>query len=300
MIYYDYSEWTGWSEDDVREYAEEITTAHSLSDRQARYLTRRMLDEAGHHYEVPLFSYPRKMDQRSEEIFRELQNDDEKIQEHNRTMNQPYILRTPRPPKVEWDHVGRGLTRRSLRTNIKLSRHQWKEVRRVRRRIGRHPFSPLALRISRRIEEGLWRSNALPIEHSEWLIQLDESRPYEGMKWYADRINEAFVNAQAQAKLGNSEAAMWHAFRAGSLLTELELRTNHGDMFEKYEAVKLAQINSGRSSKRTPDELRREIYWQFRKQGFKRIEAGRMAGRKLGLSESSIRNAFPDGRYPPE
>lgn len=297
MEYYDYRDWIGWPENDIREYAREIAADQSLTPTQAEHLERQMAQQAGHWPERTERIGPSKMDAEMESLYRSLGNGDGEIFQQNRRMNAPY-LKPKYHLEARWETIGSGLTRRRSRTITRQSPALKKERQRARRRSAKHPFTSMNLEMRNRSDDAMWAANCYPIDYGNWLIRRGNDAPHEGLVWYSRELLTAYYNARDQARLGNSEAAMWHAFRAGTLCTELDMRLAHGRTFDKYEAVSLAQRDAALSRKTVPDEVRRETYWLYRKQGNKRIEAGRLAAAELGLSEASIRNAFPDGKYP--
>ena len=174
------------------------------------------------------------------------------------------------------------------------------EERRQRRRIAKRPFATLWPSIRSIGDDAFWASNCYPVDSGTWLNLWDDGKPYESPLWYAHQLERMYENAKKQASTGNVEGAMWHAFRAGELQAELNLTLAHGRKFEKYDAVNRAQRDAAKARKSVPDETRRDVYWKYRKAGHKKIEAGRQAAKELGLSEPSIRNAFPGARYPAE
>ncbi len=187
---------------------------------------------------------------------------------------------------------------RSKWLRIRESTSLKKGRQRTQRKQGKIPFSALNLSVHDLADEGRWAANSLPVDYGRWLIRIGADDPHQGLVWYSNNLNESYGNARAQAALGNIEAAMYHAFRAGALFTELDMRLVHGETFEKYESVQSAQRDAAYARKVVPDETRRAVWWRFRREGHKRAEAGRLAGKDLGLSEASIRNAFAEGRYP--
>lgn len=168
----------------------------------------------------------------------------------------------------------------------------------ARRRKAKRPFDDAKIRTRGIAIRAMWVANCYPIEWENWLIPQGHNAPREGLVWYARELRRAVDNAEKQRQMDNSEAAMLHAFQAGALYSELEVRLAHGEKFDKYEAVSLSQRDAALARRIVPDEARRETYWRFRKDGHKRSEAGKLAGQELGLSEGSIRNAFPDSKYP--
>lgn len=299
MEYYDYRVWIGWPENDIREYAREIAADQSLTLTQSEHLERQMAQRAGHWPERKDWIGPSKMDPDLESVYRSLGHGDEEIFKQNQRLNAPYI-----PPKFlleeRWETIGGGLTRKRARTITRESPAIKKRRQQDRRRKAKHPFTSMNLEMRNRSDDALWAANCYPIAYGDWLIPRGKEAPHEGLVWYSRELLNAYYNARDQARLGNSEAAMWHAFHAGALCAELDMRLAHGRTFDKYEAVSLAQRDAARSRKTVSDEVRREAYWRYRNQGDKRIEAGRSAASELGLSEASIRNAFPDGKYPPD
>lgn len=297
MEYYDYRDWIGWPETDIREYAREIAANQSLTSAQAEHLEGQMATRAGQWPERRERIGPSKMNADLELLYRSLGNGDDEIFQQNRRMNTPYVSPKYRVDS-RWETIGSGLTRRRSRTITRESPAMKKERARARRRRAKHPFTTMNAEMRNRSDDAMWAANCYPIDRRNWLIPRGNDAPHEGLVWYSRELLKAYHNARDQAWLGNSEAAMWHAFRAGTLCTELGMRLAHGRKFDKYEAVSQAQRDAAQSRKTVPDEVRRETYWHHRKHGNKRIEAGRLAASELGLSEASIRNAFPNRKYP--
>lgn len=303
MRYYDYHEWIHWPESDVREYAREIAAAQSLAADDANYLERQMAWKAGYWPDIykPGPAGPRKMDAEMEEQFRSMGDDDEAIFNHNCSINEPKIYMRPKyDVDITEKTIGIGLTRRRLAEVKPKNRtaKQWQYEQ--KKRIANDPFRHLHHRVRLLANEAHWQANCYPTSGGNWLIKKGNDEPYKGLVWYSNQLFEVFNNALNQMKIGNIQAAMLHAFRVGELCSQLEIRMVHGVTYEKYEAVKIAQSDAAQSRKIIPDELRRETYWRYRHEGNKRIESGRSAALELGLSEPSIRNAFPGKKYPTE
>nr|WP_166180894.1 hypothetical protein [Altererythrobacter segetis] len=298
MQYYDYRDWIEWPEADIREYAREITAHLSLTAAEAEHLERQMTQQAGHWPKLVERIGPWKLEVEQEALFRAIGNGDDEVFQQNCRFNKPY-----RQPKYEleakWETVGSGLTRKRTTRIIRESPAMKRRRRGEQRRHARNPFTTINPQIRNWAEEAMWASNSYPIDRGRWLIPPGNDAPHEGLVWYSRELLSAYYNARDQAQLGNVEAAMRHAFRAGTLCTELRMRLAHGRTYDKYEAVNLAQRDAAQGRKIVPDDARREAYWRFRREGNKRIEAGRLAANELGLaSEGSIRNAFPEGKYP--
>jgi len=300
MRFYDYNEWREWPEGDVREYARELAQYLSLPSRQADHLEREMLQRAGiWPRPQPRFG-PFKMGEELEASFRSLGNDDQEVFNQNKRMNGPAHDRHTSNDDwdVRWETIGSGLSRRRVRQIVREPARVRKWRKEDRRAQARHPFAVMQGQIKMIAEDARWAANSLKIDHDTWMDKSGNDRPHEGYVWFAEQLSQAYGNARAQASLGNAEAAAYHAFRAGALFSELEMVLVHGARYEKYEAVQTAQRDAANARKRIPDEVRRATWWRYRELGHKRADAGRLAGEELGLSEASIRNAFPDYRYP--
>lgn len=297
MEYYEYRVWIDWPENEIREYSRNIAACRSLSPAQTEYLERQMVQRAGHWPKRSELIGPSKMDANLETLFRSLGNGTDEVFRQNQRFNAPYV--SPKyHHEVSWKIVGSGLTRKNLHKITRESSAAKKDRQRDRRRRSQMPFTSMNIEICSSSDEAMWAANCYPIDHERWLIPHGSDAPHEGLVWYSRELMNAYYNARNQAQDGNVETAMWHAFRAGTLHAELGVRLAHAGTFDKYEAVSVAQRDAGRSRKTISDEVRRETYWRYRNQGHKRVEAGRLAGSELGLSEASIRNAFAGGKYP--
>jgi hypothetical protein len=300
MEYYDFADWIEWPTEDIREYASEIAAANQLTAEQADHLGRQMTQKAGHWPILKERIGPLKMSLDSEELFCSLGNENAEVFEQNKRLNRPYVA-----PKFDYGEarcrtVGSRLTQRIVKDWIRKPAFFTKEERRAKRRMASRPFMHLLSDLRNQIDEAYWRANCYPINYGTWLLWGDHDKPYESLVWYGSELERVYYNARKQAELGNIEAAMFHAFKVGVLNAELGILMARGATFEKYQAVKMAQRDAAIARKTVPDETRRETYWKFRKAGNKKVEAGRLAGQELNLSEPSIRSAFPDGKYPPE
>lgn len=297
--YYDFRDWIAWPESDIVEYANEIAVAHGLSDSDTDYLRAAMTRRAG-YWPVRRERYgPRIMGPTEEALFRELGNGDDAVFAENARLNRPYIdPKFTRESRTEL--VGRGLTLRRKLLIEKESKALRKYGQRDRKRKAENPFSSMNASLIVLADDALWAANCYPVSSTDWIIRPGEEKPFEGLVWYSRELMAAYNNAKDQARLGNMQAALWHAFRAGSLKSELEIRLAHAEKFEMYEAVNQAQRDAAHARRKVPMESRIEAYLRYRNAGNKRIEAGRLAADELGISEPSIRNAFPNGRYPPE
>lgn len=295
-LYYTLSEWTAWPECDICEYASEIATFANLGSKEARYLENAMLERAGIFPVFAQRSGPFKLTHDLERSMLDLDPEAD-VFAQNRQMNKP--REKLKPPSIKHRIVGSGLTKRQIR---EVDGDGWleKESKRSRHRFAKKPFTHLLPEVEATCNEALWQAGCYRYGQREWLIREGNKKPYEGLVWYAWEILQTYGNARHQGRLGNIEGAMFHSFRAGTLLTELQMRLAHGELFDRFSATHSAQSEAAKARKIVSDEARREAYFRYRQQGNKRIEAGRLAGRELGLSEASIRSAFPDNRYPPE
>jgi len=239
------------------------------------------------------------MDAKMETLYRSLCPSDNEVFQENCRLNRPY-----NEPKLHfkghWVTVGSGLTRKQKLEIERESTYLRNSRRRAQRQNAKHPFISMIVNVRQLATEAMWEANCYPIEEDVWLTPPNVDTPHEGLAWYSGEITREYYNARDQHDLGNTEYALWHAFKAGILYSELKLRMNHGLIFDKYEAVNSAQRNASLSRKVISDEARREAYWRHRRAGNKRIESGRLAADELGLSETSIRNAFPNKKYPTE
>jgi len=201
MEYYDYRDWSGWPENDIREYAREIAADQSLTPTQAEHLERQMAQQAGHWPERRERIGPSKMDADMESLYRSLGNGDGEIFQQNRRMNAPYVS-----PKyhleARWETIGSGLTRRHSRTITRESPALKKERQRARRRSAKHPFTSMNLEMRNRSDNAMWAANCYPIDYGNWLIRRGNDAPHEGLVWYSRELLNAYYNARDQARLG--------------------------------------------------------------------------------------------------
>jgi len=273
MDYYDYRDWLEWPESEIRTYARAIAADNSLSPAEAEHLEMQMIQKAGHWPEIAQAKA-------------------------NRSNSPPGKSRYKRQDR--WLMRGSGLTKKIVRQTIRQSAASRKEGLRARRKFAANPIPHMKMRVVDMAIEAKWAANCYPIDYGRWLPTSENSAPFEGLDWYGRELLSAFANAQSQAGKGNSQFAIYHAFRAGELFAELAIRMAHGELFEKFQSVSAAQSDAAKARKTIPDDVRREAYWKYRQEGNKRVESGRLAAADLGISEPSIRNAFPGGRYPPE
>lgn len=303
MEYYDYRDWICWPEIEIQNYAREIAADLSLTAAEAKYLERQMVQRAGFFpfaRSLRMFGPKRTLPER-ETLLRETGSSEAAIFRLNVELNKPVAEPHLSPADLEarWDKVGDGLTAKYFSKFPPRSKMAKLRIE-ARRKKANLTFTTMDPEIRRYAEDAYWFSNCLPINYGRWILHPESMKPFEGLGWYALNLYRAYNNARRQAKLGNLEGAMWHAYRAGELSAELNIRLVHSETFDKYNAVNSAQKDAAKARKTVSDELRREAYWRFRNAGHKRAEAGRLAGEELGLSEASIRNAFPDSRYPAE
>jgi len=303
MIFNDYSLWSNWDAAEVRDYAVRLSAWFGLDPSQQKYLSEQMLFRIG--------VWPFQADRRllfpviigpeEEAELRSIGFSDAALLRHNQQLNRPArkIARKPASQPCGWRTLGAGLTRRVIFEPRSKNADERSAERRHNKYKGEAPFRHLGASLDRLTTECFWQSNCYPFEAGEWILGEGATEPYQGLVWYALQLERAFENACAQDALKNSEAAMSHAFRAGGLCTELQILLARGKLFEKYEAVNLAQRDAARARLTVSMEARRKEYWGFRAGGHKRVEAGRLAAAALGFaSESSIRQAFPNQKYP--
>lgn len=257
-----------------------------------------MLLRAGHWRSPPKRFGPNKMNAELEASWRKLYPDGDTFEE-NRKLNTPE--RTRKYFRETKSYVlGTGLTKRQNHKVVRVSKDEMKWIKEERKWFARDPFGSLRPELSYLFSEALWHSNCYYLGFDSWIITSGNDAPFEGLRWYADEMMRAYHNALTHCEAGDGEGAAWHAFRAGTLQSELGIRLAHNAQFEKYEAVHNAQRDHAKARKTISDHARQEAYWHYRNAGHKRVESGRLAGEQLGLSEASIRNAFPGGKYPPE
>jgi hypothetical protein len=272
MDYYDYRDWLEWPESEIRAYARAIADDNSLSLAEAEHMETQMVRKAGY--------WPAVANAKARP---------------NSSLGKSRYAREER-----WLSFGNGLTKKVARRVIRQSAASKKEGQRARKKFAANPIPHLKMRVVDMVVEAKWASNSYPIDHGRWLVTSQYDSPFESLDWYGRELLAAFSNAQAQADKGNNQFALYHAFRAGELHAELAVRLAHGEVYEKFQAVSTAQSDAAKARKSISDDLRRETYWKHRQEGNKRVESGRLAAAELGLSEPSIRNAFPGGRYPDE
>lgn len=248
MERYDYHDWIQWPEADVREYAQEIAENARLTAQQTAYLARRMADEAG-YWDLASSEGsmgPQKLGERAEEFIRLDGSNDAAIFEINVKINRPR-----RPADLfEQDVImkaGAGLTTRHWRETVKASNYIWKKYRVARRNRSRHPFRWMRNHIRQTAERARWTANWYPIERNIWLASGTHAEPYEGVAWYAETLEVAYMNATNQAQLNSVEGAMWHAFRVGQLLADLEIRLSYADSYDKSMATRRAMLEGAKA-----------------------------------------------------
>lgn len=298
MSFYDYRDWSEWPEADVKEYAQELASFYNLAAEEAAYLTQRMLDEAG-HYPLPGWKKvgPKKSSAEQEELSRALGESDADRFEQNVRINRPMKIDGLAVEEPSYTTVGNGLTKRLTRRGG-FSKQLSTEFNKRQRRNARHPFSSLNPEIRNLSNKALWQANCIPVSSVDWLVRPIDRKPREGVWWYVKQLEHAYYNAREQAKLGNFEGAMWHAFRAGELKSELEIRLAHGELYEKYEAVRSAQREAGKTSATATNEEKQAAYRRQRaaNRAISNTEAARRAARELGYKgPTAIVRAFPDG-----
>lgn len=212
--HFDFSEWTTWPDEDVKLYAREIATDGFLSEKEAASLELNMLGQAELHRPAPADAATRKAQDGWQ-------------------------------PEITVSTFGDGLSRRTSYVLANETRWLRKERKHKLRQVMRTiPFSFLQRRIDSLANEAMWRGNCYKINWHKWLFYADQDKPYEGSYWYARELQMTYDNARRQVKLGNIEAAMRHAFRAGELKCELEMIMAHGLAYKKYESTVIAQRES--------------------------------------------------------
>ena len=305
-----YSVWTDWTEDDVRDYARDLTDFHSLDESEASHLERVMLQQARHWPKLSRPFGPRIASAELVELVisraemataNNVLSDAERaamVWEENYRLNRPYqgppLISAEKAYRV-WSE-GDGLTKRTFRELIapwyrgRFSRHS---------AASRHMFFIKKKGIERDMERLLWRGGYLEISHGQWLCPKGAHDPHEGLMWYVQEIGERLRLAERRTKQKLIAEAMCMALEAGQLLGEMDVKAAHDDFFKKAQLTRQAQSEGGKSNKNKgrDDNKARELWWVYVRQGFPKTEAGWQAAKDLKCSEPTIRRAF-GGSYP--
>lgn len=295
-----FAEWVRWPRAEVAELAGQLGDHFGLTDEECRHLLNAMVNQC-HEPPAPRYG-PVKVGEYYAEIVaemaslagREVDVSDE-LFAINVRLNKPH---SPREVVEPWRYrkLGDGLT---VRTELAEAQPEVRRFQRERStKAAAHPFRTQARTMQLECDNMLWEANYLQISYDRWIMPHRKIQPYTHLIWYAQRVGERLGNARAQADAGNIEAAMWHALNAGDLLGEMRLKHAHDEFFKKQVETRRRQVDAGASTAKATVEQRQAAYWRHRRMGNKRKEAGTLAGLELGVSESTVRNAFPGGRYP--
>lgn len=299
MWHIDYQEWITWPVEEVRAYAAALARIMNLSAKQAKDLLYFMEFECHNYVRPSRPPGPLKISPENEERARFIGLSEDGIFSFNRQMNEPDPI-----DEKHWEvqHLvrGSGLTSRHFVSHLPIVREEKSAIKKRRKRWSRQPLRNIQSDIFLLCDRALWMANCYRCGYEMWWKPPEvEREPYAGLIWYAETLRRTYKNVLRQLALGDSEAAAWHAMRAGELKAELSIKLAHGKTFEKQQSVLQRQRDAGAASRKTTDEERRAAYLRYRADGHKRIEAGRLAAQELGFaSEASIRNAFPGRAYP--
>jgi hypothetical protein len=137
------------------------------------------------------------------------------------------------------------------------------------------------------------------IDHyTEIWAKKDAFEPFSGLAWYAFELEKKYESALRHIRQGSVEVGAYYAFEAGKLYSELEAMEELGEFFAKSVETKIKQKEAGKSTTKVSKEDRHTQYLKFRKLGDKKTIAAQNAAHELGVSLSTIRNAFPNSRLP--
>lgn len=317
---YPYAEWTQWPEEDVREWAEEIAAAFTLEKFEAASLLEAMLSRAGHWRPPPEpICYPVKMTEEAEASYtaafvewhaaRTQENKRPNSiavekEEQNRRLNQPWRRPEFTPPKWERKKVvGSGLSARTYwevkRDGSGAPMTRWWDAK-ARSRMSKRPLQHEKVNMSAQMDEWLWRAGCVRLAHWEdrWMVPDSQKAERDGMWWYYEAVSARLAMAQRQIKIGEPERAAWHSLHAGRLFAEMELKASHDGFFKKQKLIHDRQVDYASARRKGQSDSERQEAWRkYRQQGYLPVEAGKLAGDELGVSERTIRRAFDD-EYP--
>lgn len=295
-----FAEWVRLPRKEVAELARRLGDHFGLTDEECRHLRNAMVNQC-HEPPAPRYGPFRVGECYAETVAamasmegREVNVADE-LFAINVRLNKPS---SPRERVEPWRYrkLGDGLTARSEVANAQPEVRQFLRERSTK--AAARPFQIQARTMQLECDKMLWEADYLQISYDRWIMPHHTIEPYTHLIWYAQRVGERLENARAQADDGNIEAAMWHALNAGELLGEMRLKHAHDDFFKKQVETRRRQADAGASTAKATVEQRQAAYWRHRRIGNKKKEAGTLAGLELGVSESTVRNAFPGGRYP--
>lgn len=297
-----YDEWTTWPIGDVIDFADDLAAQVGLDDAERLELRESMWFEAGYgpwSVQGPkprYFKFPRvppPKDGFSEAEWMEI------ARLHNAPRDpEPIATATQAErPEYRWEDRGDGLSaRRVLVSGPFMVEH--------RRKMQVDPFRIEAGRICNEALLLLWRKGHFRISRfaEQWIGPPGLGEPHKGLFWYYSRVirwriaANHFVNSPFRS---SRQRAMFCALKMGQTFTEMELRAAHNDFHVKSQLTRDSQSAGGKKNRAAPsDEQRRAAWWKYRQQGMGKVDAGWAAADELGLSEPSIRRAFPNDRYP--
>lgn len=180
---------------------------------------------------------------------------------------------------------------------------EWRFEKADRHKQAKEPFTYLNPQIRRCLTE-IIEMLGLEVADSEYPYHqlltgpAEAFEPHSGLAWYAIEIDRLYENARTHVRNGHAEWGAIKAFELGQLLTEFYLMRGAGEFFEQAARTKERQSSAGRASLKRSKEERQRVYFEHLSNGDKPIEAARNAAESLGVSLSTIRNAFPNARLP--
>lgn len=258
-----------------------------------------------------VFCYPQKCDRLEEALLRSWGRSEEQIYRENQRNNAPDGPETPMPRMTSGELIekmseyntreqGWGLNRQQVTTwkPKKESKQQWDDRKHARKWLSRDPFSLVQLGIKRFIEDAHWLLNCIPLGFGRWLLPR-EPQGYGDPLYFLDLIERRFQNVQKQIELGNAGGAALHAYQLGMLQKQLELDMAAGGDFEKWEDLK-TRLSSRKGHRAVSPQVLRDEFRRLRPSCKNATAAGRQVAEIFGISEGSVRNAFPGSRWPRE
>ena len=181
----------------------------------------------------------------------------------------------------------------------------WRQQRKERKKASRIPFTGLSLAITSCFDDianelGLevQPSTLLGANFQRVLGPAEAFDPYRGLVWYALKIESLYKNARTHVRAGNSEIAAYYGFQLGITFTEFHIMRGAGEFIEQSRKIKESQRDAGRASEKIDSAARRQAYFKYVSKGDKRTHAAENAAAELGVSTSTIRNAFENSRLP--
>ena len=316
MSWIPFDEWKHWGRDELRSYAEELGEFHQLTGEETDRLFFKMGLQSVARRSWPKRQGPLIIEQRTKELLIEIKTvenggnalADDVIQqlvwEECRRLNVPYpeVGSEAIIPDLKVVSVGRGLTRKSYIVREEKSFRRFLADAKYRKSPSSLPRDALRHRrrdVERDMREILWSKDYITFDDVTWFCPKGYNDPFEGLFWYYQEVCERLAKAERKLKHKMFAESASLAFEAGELFSEMKLKAAHDEFFSKAQATRQSQSDGGAKRKKLHDpELAKETWWKYRNQGYKKADAGRAAGRELGLSERTIRRSFEGESYP--